>query len=66
VPLFAIPNLPVPGSARGALRAAPGRQVSIADGWFTVSHVLVWRSRCISRWARLHGGAWPWLHSWAQ
>ncbi len=44
VPLFATPNVWVPRTATGALRAAlPGVGLFMADGWFAVSYVLVWQ-----------------------
>jgi MFS transporter, DHA1 family, inner membrane transport protein len=44
VPLLATPNVLVPQTAPGALRAAlPGVGLSVADGWLTVPYVLVWQ-----------------------
>jgi DHA1 family inner membrane transport protein len=44
VPLLAIPRVEIPRSAPGALRAAaPGVGLFMADGWFSVSHELVWQ-----------------------
>jgi hypothetical protein len=44
IPLFATPNVQVPRTAPGALRASlPGVGLFMADGWFAVSYVLVWQ-----------------------
>ena len=44
LPLVATPNVRVPRTAPGALRASlPGVGLATADGWFAVSYVLVWQ-----------------------
>jgi hypothetical protein len=44
LPLLATPNVRVPQTAAGALRAAlPGVGLFMADGWFAVSYLLVWQ-----------------------
>jgi hypothetical protein len=43
-PLLATPNVAVPPSAPGALRAAlPGVGLFMSDGWFAASYLLVWQ-----------------------
>ena len=44
VPLLATPNVEVPRTAAGALRAAlPGVGLFIADGWFDGIYIFVWQ-----------------------
>jgi hypothetical protein len=44
LPFLATPNVGIPHAAPGALRASlPGVGLAMADGWFSVSYVLVWQ-----------------------